>query len=97
MADINKMAEQCKAMADKLFPNRTDASMYLKLYGELAEVIESHGDPDEVADVFILFLDYAARKRIDLHEAINRKLTILMDREWDYDPSTNTWQHRKTP
>lgn len=47
-------------------PQRTDVSMFLKFYGEIAEMIESGGDTDEIADVFILLLDYARRKNIDV-------------------------------
>jgi hypothetical protein len=82
---LNAWASAVKLLADGLFPDRTDTSMYLKLYEETAEVIRSGGAPDEVADIFILWLDYAARKGIDLEGAIWDKLTVLNLRRWRID------------
>jgi len=79
---IQSLALQVHSTADRLFPERTDESMYLKLYSETAEVIESNGEPDEIADVFILWLDYAVRKNVDIEAAVKRKLGILQERAW---------------
>ncbi len=85
IASIDHTALKVKAVADRLFPDRTDASMYLKLYAETAEVIDSHGAEDEIADIFILWLDYAKRKGIDIEAAIDRKLKVLEERAWVLD------------
>jgi NTP pyrophosphatase (non-canonical NTP hydrolase) len=37
---------------------------------------------DEVADVLIMMLDYAARKDINIHLAISRKMAINQNRKW---------------
>ena len=39
-------------------------------------------DSLEVADVFILLLDYAKRKKIDITAAVRDKLDINRDRKW---------------
>lgn len=81
---IDALAFQVKEQADRLFPKRTDQSMFLKLYGEIAEMIdadEAHRD-DEVADVFIMLLDYAKVKGINIETAIRRKMAINDAREW---------------
>ncbi|CAB4120824.1 hypothetical protein UFOVP2_2 [uncultured Caudovirales phage] len=81
----NDLALRVKLIADRLFPNRSDASMYLKLYEETAEVIQSNGAPDEVADIFILWMDYALRKGIDIEAEVMSKLRILESRAWELD------------
>ena len=82
---IQHLALQVKVIADRLFPDRTDASLYLKLYEETAEVIASGGNSDEVADIFILWMDYAVRKGIDIEAAVQRKLAIIQERKWRID------------
>jgi len=90
---VADLATEVKAVADRLFPGRTDQSMYLKLYEETAEVISSDGSPDEVADIFILWLDYAERKGIDIQAEVKKKLDILKQREWEIDPN-GVYQHK---
>lgn len=86
------LALRIKNVADRLFPNRTDASLYLKLYEETAEVIASNGNPDEVADIFILWMDYAVRKGVDIEAAVLRKLEVLEERSWAID-GNGVYQH----
>ena len=81
-SNVNTLALDVMKQADKLFPGRTDSSMFLKIYGETAEVIDSDGSPDEVADIFIMWLDYAARKGIDIETAVRTKMQINADRTW---------------
>lgn len=78
---IDELADRVKAQADRLFPHRTDSSMYLKMFKELGEMIEE-GDPDEVADVFIMLLDFAKRKEINIAEVVIRKMAINDQRDW---------------
>lgn len=94
LTTIADLALTVKSSADRLFPNRTDASMYLKLYEETAEVISTGGDSDEVADVFILWLDYAARKGIDIEAVVRRKLNINEERAWT-ETETGIYHHVK--
>lgn len=79
---IDALAEAVKEQADFLFPNRTDNSMFLKMYEEMAEVITSNGDPLEVADIFIMLLDYAKRKGIDIEASVRKKMQINYGRSW---------------
>lgn len=78
--------------AQSAFPYRTDTSMYLKIYGEVAEMIDSDGSADEIADMFILLMDYAVRKRVDITQAVFNKLEINRHRTWVTD-SNGVSQH----
>lgn len=80
--DINHLAVDVFEWAEATFPDRTDASMFLKLYKELGELIDSPSD-DEFADVMILMLDFAKRKKINPSMAIQRKLAINKTRQWE--------------
>ena len=82
---VGELTEQVFDWAEVAFPNRNDASMYLKMYGEIAEMIESDGDANEIADMFILLLDYAKRKKVDVTTAVLRKLSINRKRTWATD------------
>jgi len=83
--DVGELTEQVFEWAEDTFPTRTDASMYLKMYGEVAEMIESDGNADEIADMFILLLDYAKRKKVDVTSAVLKKLVINRNRAWVTD------------
>lgn len=82
---VSDLAHRSKSVGDILFPNRTDSSMFLKLYSEIGEMIDSDGDPEEVADVFIMLLDYAARKKIDIEHHVLAKMKINLGRAWTCD------------
>ena len=92
-ADIDVLAEEVTKWADQAFPHRTDASMFLKMYEEIGEVIHSGGDRLEVADLFILILDYAKRKNIVLRDAIGEKLEINRNRDWKLN-ADGTMSHK---
>ena len=79
---IDTLALAVKIQADRLFPDRNDQSMFLKMYGEISEMVETPG-PDEVADVLILILDYAKRHDIDIEAAIKSKMAINDERRWE--------------
>lgn len=91
---IDSLAFQIKEQADRLFPKRTDQSMFLKLYGEIAEMIDAT-EPDragEVADVLIMVLDYAKVKGINIEQAIRQKMAINDQRTWQMN-SLGAFQH----
>lgn len=88
------LAQEVWQWAEATFPNRTDSSMFLKMYGELAELIESDGDPHELADLFIMLMDYAVRKKIDIAAAVIEKLEINRQRTWKIMPN-GTMQHNE--
>jgi len=79
---IDHLAAYVFQWASSVFPDRTDSSMFIKIFEELAEVIRSDGDALEVADLFIMLLDYAKRKNINIEEAVRHKLSINRDRNW---------------
>ena len=97
LANIDNIAHACMSWADQAFPTRTDASMFLKMYGELAELIDAKEDcSDEIADILILVLDYAARKGIKPSAAVLTKLNVNRQREWEFT-NIGTMQHVKNP
>lgn len=79
---VGELTEHVFDWAEGTFPNRTDTSMYLKMYGEIGEMIDSDGDADEIADVFIMLLDYAKRKKVDITTAVLKKLVVNRNRVW---------------
>lgn len=94
MISTNDLSREVWEWAESAFPDRTDSSMFLKMYGELAELIDSDGDPHELADVFIMLMDYAVRKGIDIDAAVMQKLEINRARTWKIMPN-GTMQHEE--
>lgn len=82
---IGALTEAVFDWAEETFPARTDVSMYMKMYSEIGEMIESDGDRLEIADLFILLLDYAKRKKIDIARSVADKLEINRKRAWKAD------------
>lgn len=80
--DTDRLAFEVYRWAEDTFPNRTDASMYLKMYEEVAELIRSDDEALELADLFILLMDYAVRKDIVISIAVRQKLEINRQRQW---------------
>jgi hypothetical protein len=91
--DIDVLSGTVFQWANEAFPDRTDASMFLKMYEEIGEVIRSGGDRLEVADLFILILDYAKRKNVVISEAIGEKLEINRNRDWKLN-ADGTMSHK---
>lgn len=79
--NINDLSMQIKLQADRLFPRRDDNSMFLKLVSEVGEFADERG-PGEMADIFIMLLDYAARKGWDIETAIRMKMSVNDRRSW---------------
>lgn len=96
MRSFHFAMEDIKAWADKAFPTRTDQGMYLKLYSEIAEMIDAKPDnlEGEVADVFIMLLDFAARRNINLPAALAKKMAINRGRKWA-ENHLGAWSHVK--
>jgi len=78
---IDNFAYEVEVHADKLFPHRTDTSMFLKLFSELGELVED-GSEEEYADVMIMLLDYGSRKMFHIEKAIRAKMAINDQRKW---------------
>lgn len=90
--DTDQLAHEVFRWAEATFPNRTDSSMFLKMYSEIAELIRSDGEPLELADLFILLMDYAVRKNIAISKAVRQKLEINRSRTWKIN-SDGTMSH----
>lgn len=91
---ILEVAMEVYDWAEQQFPARTDASMALKMYSEIGEMLESDGHPLEIADVFILLMDYAVRKNVNIEDAVLSKLEINKARTWEISPM-GVMSHRK--
>lgn len=78
---IDNFAYEVQTHADRLFPNRTDASMFMKLFSELGELVED-GSEEEYADVMIMLLDYGSRKMFHIEKAVRAKMEINGKRKW---------------
>ena len=82
---INDLARHIELQADRLFPARTDTSMFLKIYHETSELIDAQTEAqraDELADLMIMLLDYGSRKEINIEQAVLRKMAINEKRTW---------------
>lgn len=90
---LEQLAAANKALGDRLFPNRTNSSMFLKLYGEIAEMIDNPDDPEEWADVMIMLLDYGAKHFPGaMVSTIRRKMGTNEGRTWKANTS-GVFQH----
>ncbi len=78
---IDNFALEVQSQADKIFPNRTDSSMFLKLFSEIGELV-ADGSEEEYADVMIMLLDYGSRKMFRIEHAIREKMAINANRVW---------------
>lgn len=97
--DFNRIQEAVFGWAESVFPDRTDASMFLKIYKEIAELIDAQDDPikvaDEIADLMIMLLDYAKRKGVvNIGTATLMKLEVNKTRTWRKTNMGN-YQHVK--
>lgn len=82
---IDTLSNMIEHQADRLFPNRTDTAMFLKIYHETAELIDADTPAkrsDEFADLMILLLDYGSRHGISIEIAITKKMAINDARKW---------------
>lgn len=82
---IDFLAREIMYQADRLFPNRTDTSMFLKIYHETSELIDANTPAkraDELADLLIMILDYGSRHNIEIEQAITKKMAINDARKW---------------
>lgn len=76
---------------DKTFPNSTADTVLSHLQEEIEELVEAHEDPNssyedkrgEIADVFLLAMQYAHKNGIDILDAAMIKMDINMQRDWN--------------
>ena len=91
---IDELADEIHAFSNFAFKGRTHIEIFNKLvFHEIPEIFDAPGDPSEVADAFILLMDYAKIHNINLYKCIKEKLEILKTREWTINPETGLRQH----
>lgn len=94
---IDTLATNIRKQADRLFPGRTDSSMFLKIYGEVGELITAQTKEEkslEFADLMILLLDYADIHGIFIEESIMAKMRTNEARTWTRN-ELGVFQHVK--
>ncbi len=82
LLETSTLAHLVRAQADRLFPNRTTHSMFLKLYSEIGELVDDPASPGELADCFIMLLDHAERFNINIVKAVVEKMIVNEERTW---------------
>ncbi len=93
LGEVDRLQQIIWEQANKLFPDRTPSSAFMKLYSEIAEVIDSPSSADEYADVFILLLDLAKMHGVvNLGKAILKKSQVNGERKWMKN-ALGTYQH----
>lgn len=80
-------------VAEQLFPNRTSATMFLKLYEEVGELVSNPDSGEELADIFIMLLDHAERIGVNIGKEVLNKLEKNLNRKWTMDPRTGVCSH----
>ena len=93
--DIQDIQTDIRIWADSVYPNRTIASALLKLYGEVAEIVETPDSPGEYADVMIILMDLASMHNVDIGKAIMDKMQVNYNRSWAVNPITGVMDHVK--
>lgn len=82
-----------RAVADRLYPKRTFASMMLKMYSEIGEVVDNPDDPEELADVLIMVLDrmdiIGANAGSEILKKVNKNVN---ERSWALNPITGVYK-----
>lgn len=81
---LDHLALSINTWASATFPDRTDQGMYLKMYSEIAEMIEADDTHvgGELADVLIMLLDFGKRRGLDIEHEIRQKMAINRERTW---------------
>jgi hypothetical protein len=93
--DVAKLQGHVVLWANSAFPNRTPSSAFMKLFGELGEVIRDPEDPGEWADLLILILDLMAMHgHWDPAQAVLDKLEINRRRTWAVN-ALGVMQHKE--
>lgn len=98
--DMRQVQAEITRWAEATFPGRTDhAALSKAVLEEIPELLQhkkEHGTAsigEELADVFILFMDLASIWGVDLPTAIRHKMDKNYRRMWLRDPATGIAQH----
>ena len=92
-SSVDELQSEITEWADSTFPYRKPHQAWVKLFGEIGEVIDNPTDPSEWADVLIMLLDLAAMHEVtSLDVAVKMKLDVLRGRTWSVNAS-GVFQH----
>lgn len=95
MPTIEELQSEIASWADRQFPDRDIRELLLKLVQEIGELIGSDFLDDlEYADIVILVLDMAYLAKVDVGDAVKRKMVINRERRWKLNQN-GTHQHIK--
>lgn len=95
-ATLSTLQAEIKGWADEVLPGRTWWQALTKLQmEEIPELLKNPNDPLEYADLFIILVDLAAMKGVDIADAVHRKIAINRQRTWGIDPETGLLRHTK--
>lgn len=95
--DLDYVADINYAVANHLFPSRNSSSMFLKMYGEISELVNDPTNCEEAIDAIIMLMDHVTRMGGSVGPAILKKLETNLRREWYRDLRTNVYHHVKLP
>ena len=97
MTELNQLVFEAGKFGDYLDKDRSARNALIKLaLEEVPELLCGMSDPMELADIFILAMDIAYIKGWDMQKAVDDKLKICWDREWEKDPETGIWSHTES-
>jgi hypothetical protein len=85
--------ETVNAWANEVFPNRTPASAFLKMFEEIGEYVRNPRDGGELADIIIMLWDLGVMHGINIQSAIDAKMIVNRRRTWRVNLETGVAQH----
>lgn len=94
MEKFEEFNKELASWVNETFPTKTKESIALHLKEEVDELLKSHNE-EEIADCFMLVLDYANHLNIDILEAAKKKLKICKNRKWHEPDKDNVVRHIK--
>lgn len=92
--EIELLSNGIVEWADKVFPDRTPSSAFLKFFREIGELIDDPTKADEYADICIMLFDLAKMHGVDLAAAIRDKMKVNRGRTWAKG-AFGTYQHEE--
>lgn len=92
---MKKLIKELEEWGEQTFPNGTPEGVLNHLLEEIGELRASPKDPHEIADVFILIVQYCKLLGLSLGDITRSKFEILKTREWQEPDENNVIRHRK--
>ena len=90
----SELVERIKCWADGVYPDRTAHGAFAKLVlEEIPEIVADPTDPGEWADAYILLVDAAALRGVDILAAASAKMDVNEGRTWKINRETGMMNH----